>query len=86
VKEGSLARGEERARLVREMFDRISDRYELLNTLMSAGLHRIWNREAVQATGLRTGNRALDLACGTGSLTRDLAKRVGREGYVLGVD
>ncbi|MDQ3892302.1 MAG: ubiquinone/menaquinone biosynthesis methyltransferase, partial [Actinomycetota bacterium] len=60
--------------------------YELLNTLMTAGLHRVWNKKAVEATGLRAGGRALDLACGTGSLTRDLAKRVGKEGYVLGVD
>jgi demethylmenaquinone methyltransferase/2-methoxy-6-polyprenyl-1,4-benzoquinol methylase len=78
--------GEERARLVREMFDRIAGRYELLNTLMTAGLHRAWNKSAVRATGLRPGDRALDLACGTGSLTRDLAKRVGPGGYVLGVD
>ncbi len=78
--------GEERARLVREMFDRIASRYELLNTLMTAGLHRIWNKKAVEATGLRAGGRALDLACGTGSLTRGLARRVGKEGYVLGVD
>ena len=78
--------GEERARLVREMFDRIASRYELLNTLMTAGLHRVWNKKAVEATGLRAGGRALDLACGTGSLTRDLARRVGKEGYVLGVD
>ena len=68
------------------MFDRIAGRYELLNTLMTAGLHRAWNKKAVRATGLRPGERALDLACGTGSLTRDLAKRVGPEGYVLGVD
>jgi demethylmenaquinone methyltransferase/2-methoxy-6-polyprenyl-1,4-benzoquinol methylase len=53
---------------------------------MSAGLNRIWNKKALQATGLRPGGRALDLACGTGSLTRDLAKRVGSEGYVLGMD
>ncbi|HZY57825.1 MAG TPA: class I SAM-dependent methyltransferase, partial [Rubrobacteraceae bacterium] len=78
--------GEERAQLVREMFDRIASRYELLNTLMTAGLHRVWNKKAVEATGLRPGERALDLACGTGSLTRDLARRVGKEGYVLGVD
>ena len=78
--------GEERARLVREMFDRIAGRYELLNTLMTAGLHRVWNKRAVRTTGLRPGDRALDLACGTGSLTRDLAKRVGPDGYVLGVD
>ena len=71
---------------MQEMFDRIAGRYELLNALMSAGLNRIWNKKALQATGLRPGGRALDLACGTGSLTRDLAKRVGFEGYVLGLD
>jgi demethylmenaquinone methyltransferase / 2-methoxy-6-polyprenyl-1,4-benzoquinol methylase len=68
------------------MFDRIAGRYELLNALMSAGLNRIWNRKAVAATGIRPGERALDLACGAGSLTRDLAKRVGPGGYVLGID
>jgi demethylmenaquinone methyltransferase / 2-methoxy-6-polyprenyl-1,4-benzoquinol methylase len=86
VTKGALPAGEERARLVREMFDRIAGSYEFLNTLMSAGLHRAWNKKAVLATGLRTGDRALDLACGTGSLTRDLAGRVESEGYVLGVD
>jgi demethylmenaquinone methyltransferase/2-methoxy-6-polyprenyl-1,4-benzoquinol methylase len=86
VTKDGLPSGEERAQLVREMFDRIAKRYELLNTLMTAGLHRVWNKKAVRATGLRPGDRALDLACGTGSLTRDLAKRVGPGGYVLGVD
>jgi demethylmenaquinone methyltransferase/2-methoxy-6-polyprenyl-1,4-benzoquinol methylase len=81
-----LPSGEERARLVREMFDRIAGRYELLNTLMTAGLHRVWNKKVVRATGLRPGGRAIDLACGTGSLTRDLARKVGPEGSVLGVD
>ena len=71
---------------MQEMFDRIAGRYELLNTVMTAGLHRLWNREVVRTTGLRPGGRAIDLACGTGSLTRDLASRVGREGHVLGVD
>jgi demethylmenaquinone methyltransferase/2-methoxy-6-polyprenyl-1,4-benzoquinol methylase len=82
----SLGTGAERTRLVREMFDRIAGRYELLNTIMTAGLHRLWSRAAVRATGLGPGGRALDLACGTGSLTRELAKRVGPGGYVLGVD
>lgn len=81
-----LPSGAERARLVREMFDRISVRYELLNTLMTAGLDRLWNRAAISATGIRSGGRALDLACGTGRLTRKLAKKVGPQGYVLGVD
>ena len=83
---GGLPMGEERARMVREMFDRISRRYELLNTLMTAGLHRRWNKAVIAATGLGPGDRALDLACGTGSLTRDLARRVGPEGRVLGID
>ena len=86
LREKRLPAGTERARLVREMFDRIAGRYELLNTLMTAGLHRLWSREVVRATGLQPGDRAFDLACGTGSLTRDLAKRVETKGYVLGVD
>jgi demethylmenaquinone methyltransferase / 2-methoxy-6-polyprenyl-1,4-benzoquinol methylase len=68
------------------MFDRIAGRYDLMNTVMTAGLNRLWNRRVLAATGLKTGGRALDLACGTGSLTRDLAKKVGPDGYVLGVD
>ena len=83
---GRLPSGAERAHLVREMFDRIAGRYDLLNAVMTAGLNRLWNRRVLGATGLRPGGRALDLACGTGSLTRDLAKRVGPDGYVLGVD
>lgn len=71
---------------MREMFDRIAGRYELLNTLMSAGLNRVWNRKVLNSAGLGAGGRALDLACGTGTLTRDLAKRVGPNGYVLGLD
>lgn len=83
---GGLPSGAERARLVREMFDRIAGRYELLNTIMTAGLNRIWNRRVVEAAGLGPGDRVLDLACGTGSLTRDLAGEVGERGRVLGVD
>ena len=78
--------GEERSLLVREMFDRIAERYDLLNTVMSAGLNRLWNRRVVDAASLNPGGTALDLACGTGSLTRDLARKVGPDGYVLGID
>ena len=78
--------GEERSLLVREMFDRIADRYDLLNTVMTAGLNRLWNRRVVDAASLNPGGTALDLACGTGSLTRDLARKVGPGGYVLGID
>ena len=82
----NLPSGEERARLVRDMFDRIAGRYELLNAVMTAGLYKLWNRRVVRATGLRPGDSAIDLACGTGSLTRALAKTVGPVGSVLGVD
>ncbi|HKH11057.1 MAG TPA: class I SAM-dependent methyltransferase [Rubrobacter sp.] len=82
----NLPSGEERANLVRDMFDRIAGRYELLNAVMTAGLYKIWNRKVVRATGLRPGDAALDLACGTGSLTRKLAETVGPEGSVLGLD
>ncbi|HZC83986.1 MAG TPA: class I SAM-dependent methyltransferase, partial [Rubrobacter sp.] len=81
-----LPSGEQRALLVREMFNRIAGRYDLMNTVMTAGLHRLWNRKVVRATRLKTGDRALDLACGTGTLTRNLAAKVGPDGYVLGVD
>jgi len=83
---GKLPTGEVRARQVREMFDRIAGRYELLNTLTSFGLNRLWNRSIVRASGLKSGDRALELACGTGSVTRALAERVGPTGYVLGMD
>ncbi len=82
----NLPTGEERARLVRDMFDRIAGRYELLNAVMTAGLYKLWNRRVVRATGLCPGDSAIDLACGTGSLTRALAKTVGPNGSVLGVD
>jgi demethylmenaquinone methyltransferase / 2-methoxy-6-polyprenyl-1,4-benzoquinol methylase len=83
---GKLPAGEERSLLVREMFDRIAGRYDLLNTMMTAGLNRLWNRRVVEASGLNPGSSALDLACGTGSLTRDLARKVGPDGYALGID
>ena len=82
----NLPSGEERAHLVRDMFNRIAGRYELLNAVMTAGLYKLWNRKVVRATGLRAGDSALDLACGTGSLTRALAGAVGPTGSVLGVD
>ncbi len=68
------------------MFDRIAHSYELLNLLMTAGTNRLWNRVVVRASGVGPGDRVLDLACGTGSLTRALAKKAGPDGYVLGID
>jgi demethylmenaquinone methyltransferase / 2-methoxy-6-polyprenyl-1,4-benzoquinol methylase len=68
------------------MFDRIAPVYDAMNTVMTAGLDRRWRRAAVAATGLRAGMRAVDVACGSGALTRELARRVGPSGRVVGVD
>lgn len=71
---------------VRAMFDRIAPIYDGMNTLMTAGLDARWRRAAARATRLRPGMRALDVACGSGTLTRELARAVGPTGSVLGID
>jgi demethylmenaquinone methyltransferase/2-methoxy-6-polyprenyl-1,4-benzoquinol methylase len=76
----------ERVAYVRKMFSAIASRYDLTNTVLSAGLHRVWKRETVAALGLRPGERALDLCCGTGDLARLMARAVGPAGCVVGVD
>ena len=68
------------------MFDSIAPVYDRMNTLMTAGLDGSWRRSAVRATGLGSGGAALDVACGTGKLTGELAARVGPAGRVVGVD
>ena len=77
---------EEKARRVRGVFDSVAGRYDLMNDLMSAGLHRLWKRFAVEATGVRAGMRVLDLAGGTGDLARLFADRVGPTGEVVHTD
>ena len=76
----------EKARRVRGVFDSVAGRYDLMNDLMSAGLHRLWKRFAVEVTGVRAGMRVLDLAGGTGDLARLFADRVGSEGEVVLTD
>jgi len=73
----------EKARHVREVFDSVADRYDLMNDLMSLGIHRLWKRFTISMAGLRPGQRVLDLAGGTGDLTRLMAPRIGREGLVV---
>ena len=68
------------------MFDRIAPRYELMNTIMTVGLDASWRRRAVGASRVAAGMRAVDVACGSGSLTRELARAVGPTGSVVGVD
>jgi demethylmenaquinone methyltransferase/2-methoxy-6-polyprenyl-1,4-benzoquinol methylase len=68
------------------MFDRIAGRYDLMNSLMSAGLHHRWRSRAADFAKLAVGDRAIDVCCGTGDLALELKRRVGRQGRVLGVD
>jgi demethylmenaquinone methyltransferase/2-methoxy-6-polyprenyl-1,4-benzoquinol methylase len=76
----------EKARRVRGVFDSVADKYDLMNDLMSAGLHRWWKRFTVDATGVRAGMHVLDLAGGTGDLARLFAARVGPKGGVVLTD
>ncbi|HEX5762234.1 MAG TPA: bifunctional demethylmenaquinone methyltransferase/2-methoxy-6-polyprenyl-1,4-benzoquinol methylase UbiE [Solirubrobacterales bacterium] len=71
---------------VNRMFDRIAGRYDLLNSLMTAGLHHRWRGRAADLAGLQPGEAALDVCCGTGDLALELASRVAPEGHVVGCD
>ncbi|MEA3192659.1 MAG: demethylmenaquinone methyltransferase / 2-methoxy-6-polyprenyl,4-benzoquinol methylase [Betaproteobacteria bacterium] len=73
---------DEKARRVGAVFDRVADRYDLMNDLMSLGLHRAWKAFAVGIARPRRGERILDIAAGSGDLARALAKRVGPDGEV----
>ena len=77
---------DDKAGLVRDVFDSVASRYDIMNDLMSAGLHRIWKRYAIDQAALRPGNVVLDLAGGTGDLTRHIARKVGKEGHVVLAD
>jgi demethylmenaquinone methyltransferase / 2-methoxy-6-polyprenyl-1,4-benzoquinol methylase len=77
---------EEKTRRVRGVFDSVAGKYDLMNDLMSAGLHRGWKRFAVGVSGTREGSRVLDLAGGTGDLARLFARRVGAKGTVVLTD
>jgi len=77
---------EDKAQRVRGVFDSVAGRYDLMNDLMSAGLHRLWKRFAVNATRVREGMRVLDLAGGTGDLALNFARRVGPAGEVVLTD
>ena len=73
----------EKARHVREVFDSVADDYDLMNDLMSFGIHRLWKRFAINMAGLRPGQVILDLASGTGDLARLIAPEVGNTGHVV---
>ncbi len=73
----------DKANRVRGVFDSVADKYDLMNDLMSAGMHRLWKRFTLTQTGLKPGQTALDVAAGTGDLAAGMCRQVGEEGYVV---
>ena len=72
-----------KAQRVRKVFDSVASNYDLMNDLMSAGLHRAWKAYTVMVANLRQGDRVLDIAAGTGDLALAFAPQVGRTGQVV---
>lgn len=74
---------EEKASLVAEVFRSVAPKYDLMNDLMSLGMHRLWKRFTISEAALREGQRVLDVASGTGDLAKAFAKIVGKRGKVV---
>ena len=76
----------EKARHVKGVFDSVASKYDVMNDLMSAGLHRAWKAYTVMVANLKEGNRALDIAGGTGDLAMAFSQKVGPSGQVVHTD
>ena len=76
----------DKARRVAGVFTSVASKYDIMNDLMSAGLHRIWKRYAISVSGVRTGQRVLDVAGGSADLSRLFLKAVGSSGQVVLTD
>ena len=76
----------EKAKKVGEVFHSVASKYDLMNDVMSAGLHRGWKRFAVEISGVKTGDKVLDIAGGSGDLSTLFAKKVGADGQVILTD
>lgn len=73
----------DKARLVGEVFTSVARKYDIMNDLMSFGLHRLWKRHFVATSGVRSGDQVLDLAGGTGDIAALLLPRVGPKGHIV---
>lgn len=77
---------EEKSSRVREVFDSVAPKYDVMNDLMSMGLHRLWKAYTIGVSGVRAGDQVLDIAGGTGDLSLGFARRVGPTGCVVHTD
>lgn len=77
---------QEKAKPVRSVFDSVAPKYDVMNDLMSAGMHRIWKRYTITVANPQPGQQVLDIAGGTGDLSRAFARRVGPSGRVVHTD
>ncbi|OCG21241.1 MULTISPECIES: bifunctional demethylmenaquinone methyltransferase/2-methoxy-6-polyprenyl-1,4-benzoquinol methylase UbiE [unclassified Gilliamella] len=77
---------QEKVKRVAEVFNSVADKYDVMNDLMSFGIHRIWKRIAIEYSSVRTGQKVLDLAGGTGDLTAKFSQLVGDNGLVVLAD
>ncbi|MBP0049912.1 bifunctional demethylmenaquinone methyltransferase/2-methoxy-6-polyprenyl-1,4-benzoquinol methylase UbiE [Marinobacterium sp. AK62] len=77
---------EEKVKRVADVFHSVAGKYDLMNDLMSGGIHRLWKRITIDQSGVRRGHKVLDIAGGTGDLTRKFARMVGQEGKVVLAD
>jgi demethylmenaquinone methyltransferase/2-methoxy-6-polyprenyl-1,4-benzoquinol methylase len=77
---------EEKASHVKDVFDSVSSRYDIMNDLMSIGLHRLWKKYTIEKAAVKRGQNILDLAGGTGDLAKAFSKQVGEDGHVVLAD
>ena len=72
--------------MVADVFHSVAAKYDVMNDLMSLGIHRLWKRFTIDMSGVRPGNKVLDLAGGTGDLTKKFSRIVGPQGQVILAD
>ena len=76
----------EKANKVADVFHSVASKYDIMNDLMSGGIHRLWKRFTIDLSSVRKGHRVLDIAGGTGDLTKQFSKLVGKDGHVVLAD